>query len=176
MINKLIWNKVEEMFYWNISVDSPINQLPFTMEFILACQKEFSMKVRDKEYPIHLGGIMDWHDKTMGDFVKEIDKHQLNAGDSNHLLYLLSENVRKFIYDNITLNSVYELFHYSSPKFDPDEALIEIKESTNNLNTRLSNLKKINKSLIRFEENSSSLNWEELQKISAELEDDYKDN
>ena len=47
MINKLIWNKVEEMFYWNISVDSPINQLPFTMEFILACQKEFSMKVRE---------------------------------------------------------------------------------------------------------------------------------
>jgi hypothetical protein len=37
-------------------------------------------------------------------------------------------------------------------------------------------LKKINKSLNRFEENSSSLNWEELQKISAELEDDYKDN
>ena len=37
------------MFYWNISVDKTINQL-FTMEFILACQKEFSMKVRDKEY------------------------------------------------------------------------------------------------------------------------------
>ena len=44
MINKLIWNKVEELFYWNISVDSPINQLPFTMDFILACQKEFSIK------------------------------------------------------------------------------------------------------------------------------------
>ena len=73
-LNKLIWNKVEEMFYWNISVESPINQLPFTMEFILTCQKEFSMTVRDKEYPIHLGGIMDWKDKTMGDFVREIDR------------------------------------------------------------------------------------------------------
>ena len=71
---------------------------------------------------------------------------------------------------------VYELFPYSGPKYDSDKALIEIKESTNNLNTRLSNLKKINKSLIRFQENSSSLNWEELQKISVELEDDYKDN
>ena len=89
---------------------------------------------------------------------------------------LFSQNIRKFINDNITLSSVYELFPYSGPKYDPHEALIEIKESTNNLNTRLSNLKKINKSLIRFEENSSSLNWEELQKISAELEDDYKDN
>ena len=92
------------------------------------------------------------------------------------LLSLFSENIRKFISDNITLSSVYELFPYSGPKYDPYEALIEIKESTNNLNTRLSNLKKINKSLNRFEENSSSLNWEELQKISAELEDDYKDN
>ena len=78
--------------------------------------------------------------------------------------------------DNITISTVYELFPYSSIKYDSDKALIEIKESTNNLNTRLSNLKKINKSLIRFEENSSSLNWEELQKLSAELEDDYKDN
>ena len=42
-LNKLIWNKVEEMFYWNISVESPINQLPFTMDFILTCQKEISM-------------------------------------------------------------------------------------------------------------------------------------
>ena len=115
-------------------------------------------------------------EKVENEVIKEIDKHQLNAGDSNHLLYLISENLRKFIHDNIILNSVYELFPYSSPKFDPDKALIEIKESTNNLNTRLSNLKKINKSLVRFEENSSSFNWEELQKISAELEDDYKEN
>ena len=72
--------------------------------------------------------------------------------------------------------SIYKLFPYSSQKYDAEEALEEIQESLKNLNTRLSNLKKINKSLIRFEENSSSLNWEELQKISAELEDDYKDN
>ena len=49
-----------------------------------------------------------------------------------------------------------------SPKYDSEKALIEIKESTNNLNTRLSNLKKINKSIITYEENSTSLNWEEL--------------
>ena len=91
-------------------------------------------------------------------------------------LPLISENLRKFINDNIILSSVYELFPYSNPKYDSEKALIEIKESTNNLNTRLSNLEKINKSLSTFEENSSSLNWEELQKISSELEDDYKDN
>jgi DNA primase len=115
-------------------------------------------------------------DKIENEIVNQIEKNQVNAGDSNNLLPLLSQNIRKFINDNITLSSVYVLFPYSGPKYDPDKALIEIKESTNNLNTRLSNLKKINKSLDRFEENSSSLNWEELQKISAELEDNYKDN
>ena len=104
------------------------------------------------------------------------DKNQLNKGESNNFYAKLSENLRKFIKDNITIDSIYELFPYSSPKYDPDKALIDIQESTYNLNTRLSNLKKINKSLIRFQENSSSLNWEELQKISSELEDDYKDN
>jgi DNA primase len=115
-------------------------------------------------------------EKVENEVVNEIDKHQVKACESHDLLPLFSENLRKFINDNVTLSSVYELFPYSSSKYDPDKALIEIKESTNNLNTRLSNLKKINKSLIRFVENSSSLNWEELQKISAELEDDYKDN
>jgi len=115
-------------------------------------------------------------EKIENEIVDQIDKHQVNAGDSTDFLLSFSENLRKFLNDNITISSVYELFPYSDPKYDSDKALIEIKESTNNLNTRLSNLKKINKSLIRFEKNSSSLNWEELQKISAELEDDYKDN
>ncbi|MDA9628897.1 DNA primase, partial [Pelagibacteraceae bacterium] len=112
-------------------------------------------------------------EKVENEIVDQISKHQLNPTISNDLLLSFSENLRKFLNDNITISSVYELFPYSGTKYDPDKALIEIKESTNNLNTRLSNLKKINKSLIRFAENSSSLNWEELQKISAELEDDY---
>ena len=72
--------------------------------------------------------------------------------------------------------SIYKLFPYSSQKYEAESALEEIQESLKNLNTRLSNLKKINKSLNTFEENSSSLNWEELQNISNELEDEYKDN
>ena len=115
-------------------------------------------------------------EKVENDIVNELEKHRINKEESNDFLALFRENIRKFINDNIIIRGVYELFPYSGPKYDPDKALIEIKESTNNLNTRLSNLKKINKSLITFEENSSSFNWEELQKISAELEDDYKDN
>jgi DNA primase len=115
-------------------------------------------------------------EKTEKEIVDQIDKNKVNALELTDFLLSFSENLRKFLNDNIIITSVYELFPYSAPKYDSDKALIEIKESTNNLNTRLSNLKKINKSLIRFEKNSSSLNWEELQKISAELEDDYEDN
>ena len=66
-------------------------------------------------------------------------------------------------------SSVYQLFPYSSSKFDDQEALLEIKESCKNLNTRLSNLKKINKSLNSFIDDSTKLKWEELQNISKEL-------
>ena len=45
----------------------------------------------------------------------------------------------------------------------------EIKESINNLNTRLSNLKKINKSLNEFEDNNSSLSWNELRNLTSEV-------
>jgi len=37
-------------------------------------------------------------------------------------------------------------------------------------------LKKINKSLITFEKDNTSLNWDDLQKISRELEEDFKDS
>ena len=49
------------------------------------------------------------------------------------------------------------------------EALKEIKESINNLNTRLSNLKKINKSLNDIDNNSSSMTWDELKNITFNL-------
>ena len=65
-------------------------------------------------------------------------------------------------------SDIYQLFTYVSPKFNDQQALFEIKESCYNLKTRLLNLKKINKSLISFSENSNQLNWEELQKISKE--------
>mgnify|MGYP002622367303 FL=1 len=77
-LNKLIWEKVQEMFGWNIAPESPIHQLPFTQEFIEACEKEFSMQVRDIHYPIHLGTVDIWHGKRMEDFVKEIDKQYQN--------------------------------------------------------------------------------------------------
>ena len=49
---------------------------------------------------------------------------------------------------------------------------MEVKESCENLNTRLLKLKKINKSLDSFVNNSTQLNWEELQNMNLELSDE----
>lgn len=77
-LNKLIWDKIQELFYWNISPESPINQLPFSQEFINVCEKEFSMTVRDMHYPVKLGTVDQWQNKTIGDFTKEIDDQYQN--------------------------------------------------------------------------------------------------
>tara|TARA_B100000575_G_scaffold290367_1_gene293938 strand:- start:555 stop:1358 length:804 start_codon:yes stop_codon:yes gene_type:complete len=73
------------------------------------------------------------------------------------------------IYENTMDNSIFQLFPYVSPDYDTDKATKEIKESINNLKTRLSNLKKINKSLNDIDNHSSSMTWDELKNITFEL-------
>jgi DNA primase len=115
-------------------------------------------------------------DEIETNIINHLNNSDLNLMKSKDILAQFSPKIREFLESNIIKSSIYELFPYSSPKYDPDLSLIEIKESSNNLNTRLSNLKKINKSLINFQENKTSLNWDELQKISNELDDNYKDD
>ena len=105
-----------------------------------------------------------------------MNKDHINTADTADILKLFDEKTRHFVNTNVLQNSIYQLFPYSKEKYEPADTLKEIKESTKNLNTRLSNLKKINKSLITFEKDNNSLNWDELQKISKELEENYKDS
>jgi len=71
------------------------------------------------------------------------------------------------------LNSkIYQLFPYSHSKFDPQLSYQEVLKSIKNLNTRLLNLKKINKSLDDFVSDSNALNWSELQSINLEISDE----
>jgi len=78
-------------------------------------------------------------------------------------------NIFLEVYEKSTDTSIFQLFPYVQKGFDKDSALKEIKESINNLNTRLSNLKKINKSLNDIDEYPSSLTWDELKNISFNL-------
>ena len=131
-------------------------------------------KVRSKIIETILTNIdMDENESNIIKHLNTLDKNLIELKD---ILAQFSPKIREFVESNILKSSIYELFPYSNPKYDSELSLEEIKESTNNLNTRLSNLKKINKSLNTFQENNTSLNWEELQKISNELEDNYKDD
>ena len=73
------------------------------------------------------------------------------------------------IYEKTRDNGIFQLFPYVNKDYDTADAINEIKESINNLNTRLSNLKKINKSLNDIDKNSSSLTWDELKNITFNL-------
>ena len=115
-------------------------------------------------------------DDTENKILDYLTKVDINSVETVDIIKQFNEEIRKFVEAHVIQDDIYQLFPYSNPKFESETALIEIKESTNNLNTRLSNLKKINKSLNTFKEDNSSLNWEELQKISKELEENYKDS
>lgn len=69
-------------------------------------------------------------------------------------------------------SSLFQLFPYAKNDYNSDQALKEITESIKNLNTRLSNLKKINKSLDKLDDNLSSIEWEELKKLSSNVQID----
>ncbi len=78
------------------------------------------------------------------------------------------------ILSNSLKNKIAQIFPYSSAKYDTQETHKEIKESIKNLNRRLLNLKKINKSLDTFVNEANSLNWDELQAINQELQKDQE--
>ena len=67
---------------------------------------------------------------------------------------------------------ITQLFPFASSKYDAQQAKLDIQDSVKNLNTRLLNLQKINKSLDSFVSDSSQLNWDELQNINVELSEE----
>ena len=67
-------------------------------------------------------------------------------------------------------NQITQLFPFASNKYNSQQAKLDIEDSVKNINTRLLNLKKINKSLDTFVIEENSLNWNELQKINQEIQ------
>ncbi len=91
----------------------------------------------------------------------EIERNNMEKGKFPNKLYEIFENTSDI--------SILQLFPYVSSDYNSDEAIKEIGESINNLKTRLSNLKKINKSLNNIDLNSSSMTWDELKNITFNL-------
>ena len=135
-------------------ISSAINNLEFREKIIEAL---FSSKILDK--------------KEM-DFLDELGKKENIKLKNDEIIQKFGKEIFEEIIKNSTSPQIYQLFPYSSPLFDPQDAYEEIIKSINNLNTRLSNLKKINKSLDTFVKNSNTLNWNELQSINNEITND----
>ena len=110
-------------------------------------------------------------DESLSDLLKIIYKPNLVHKSIKEILEDVQDQNLTEILKKCLKSEIYQLFPYSSPKYGDNQVLEEIKESCYNLKTRLLNLKKINKSLNSFYENSNQLNWQELQKISKELLD-----
>ncbi len=121
-----------------------------------------------------------FHNIELNDFEKKIlmnlKKEEIINKNTSNILNSFDTETRQFLESKILHPNIYRLFPYSRQKSQSDATLKEIQDSSKNLNTRLSNLKKINKSLITFEKDKTSLNWDDLQKISRELEENFKDN
>ena len=104
------------------------------------------------------------------EFIKYFQDHNLISMEINDIKETeLPHHISDIL--NVALeNSLYQLFPYAQKGYDSKKTLIEIQDSVKNLNTRLLNLKKINKSLNEFEENNSNLSWDELKKISFDFQ------
>ena len=107
---------------------------------------------------------------------KELIKYLENANFDEQSTEKIVNNCtdlecKKILNDSLE-NKITQLFPFSSKKYDYQKVTLEIKDSVKNLNTRLLNLKKINKSLDTFVKNSNTLNWNELQSINNEITND----
>ena len=135
------------------------------LSFIAGCINHKSVRKKI----IHELLKSDLFDQIFKDILHQLGKERLIYEDVNKISNNFKENKYLNVINECLDSSIYQLFPYSSPKYDDEKSYEEIKESCQNLNTRLSNLKKINKSLDNFINDSNSLNWSELQNINIEI-------
>ncbi len=125
------------------------------------------IKIRDQIYPVLVNSKL--LDNNQTEFLNFIHKSELSKADLDHIDTIKFPDKLSKIYQSTKDITIFQLFPYVSLKYNPDKATKEIKESVNNLKTRLSNLKKINKSLNDIDINSSSMTWDELKNITFDL-------
>ena len=127
------------------------------------------IKLRNQIYSLlSKSDLLNKYQTEFLNFIHKSDLVEVNIDDinTNNFSITFSE-----IYQKSRDSSIFQLFPYTNKDYDKEDALREINESINNLNTRLSNLKKINKSLDDINNNPSSMTWDELKNISFNLHD-----
>ena len=170
----LFFNKIRHMRNYDISKNT-INKnrkinlnKKQNLSFIVAAINNISYRKKILKELL----TVDLFEKIEIELIKNLMKSDvINLERSKVLSQITNENYRKLL--EKAMNSlIYELFPYSSPSFDPQKSYEEVLKSLKNLNTRLLNLKKINKILSNFVNESNSLNWNELQSIHIEILDE----
>ena len=127
------------------------------------------IKLRNQIYSLlSKSDLLNKYQTEFLNYIHKSDLVEVNIDDinTNNFSITFSE-----IYQKSRDSSIFQLFPYTNKDYDKEDALREINESINNLNTRLSNLKKINKSLDDIDNNPSSMTWDELKNISFNLHD-----
>jgi len=125
------------------------------------------IKLRNQIYSLlSKSDLLNKYQTEFLNFIHKSDLVEVRIDDINTNNFSISFSE---IYQKSRDSSIFQLFPYTNKDYDEEDALREINESINNLNTRLSNLKKINKSLDDIENNPSSMTWDELKNISFNL-------
>ena len=101
--------------------------------------------------------------------LKELKNERFSKLENKEIIKALDNQIHIQIVKQSLSSKIYKLFPYSGPNFDTQLSREEALNSLKNLNTRLLNLQKINKSLDTFIKESNQLNWEDLQKINIEI-------
>ena len=107
--------------------------------------------------------------KSQIKFLNFIHKSELFEVDINEIDQGTFPKEFLEIYEKSKDISIFQLFPYINKDYQEENVIKEIEESIDNLKTRLSNLKKINKSLNDIETNSSTMTWDELKSITFNL-------
>ena len=109
-------------------------------------------------------------DKKHHNLIKYLENANLTNLNSMQIINNCSDSEYRQILNKSLENQITQLFPFASNKYNSEQAKIDIEDSVKNINTRLLNLKKINKSLETFVSEANSLNWDELQKINQEIQ------
>ena len=170
-LKSLFFEKIRNLKNIKSTEKRKLKSIQFSLEkkqilsFIAGCLNHVS--VRKKIILLLLSSdLLD--DKSVS-FLNHISSSSLINEEVNKIINSLDDKNFINIIKKSQEISVYQLFPYSSPSYNDEDCYKEIAESCQNLNTRLLNLKKINKSLDNFVNETNDLNWNELQKINIEL-------
>ena len=170
-LKSLFFEKIRNLKNIKSTEKRKLKSIQFSLEkkqilsFIAGCLNHVS--VRKKIILLLLSSdLLD--DKSVS-FLNHLSSSSLINEEVNKIINSLDDKNFINIIKKSQEISVYQLFPYSSPSYNDEDCYKEIAESCQNLNTRLLNLKKINKSLDNFVNETNNLNWNELQKINIEL-------